>query len=153
MAAKMKEADERIRKAEENASQLEKKFMDMVKQVHGSTGMQQLLNLKFEMRLTPIVASNREQMNVDVASNKDAWQSWRSEEDKLGRVNLGMGESDVEENSVTEILNENMVPASTENDGETGMSTDDQDRTEVKRGKQKEVCKFLDSYVFVWPEY
>src|ERR1700679_1029860 len=125
MAAKMKEADERIRKAEENASQLEKKFMDMVKQVHGSTGMQQLLNLKFEMRLTPIVASNREQMNVDVASNKDAWQSWRSEEDKAGSVNLGMGESDVEENSVTEILNENMVPARPEDEGERGMRKSD----------------------------
>jgi hypothetical protein len=115
--------------------QLEKKFMDMVKQVQGSTGMQQLLNLKFEMRLTSIVASNRARMDVDVAGDREQ---------------MGTGESDVEENSVAEILEENIVPASTENDG---TSSDDQEVTEVKRGKQKEVYKFLDSYVFVWPEY
>jgi len=38
---KIREAEERIQKAVESAAQLEQKFMDMMKQMDGSTGMQQ----------------------------------------------------------------------------------------------------------------
>lgn len=85
------------------------------------------------------VATNRERMDVDVASNKNAH---RSKEDEActeigGPVNLGTGESDVDEHSVTAILEGNIVPASTEDDDRTDTSSSDQEVTEVKRGKQQ----------------
>jgi len=40
-AEKIREAEEKIQKAVESATQLEQKFMDTMKQMEGSTGMQQ----------------------------------------------------------------------------------------------------------------
>jgi len=45
-AEKISEAEERIQKAVESAGKLEQKFMDAMKQMGGSAGMQQQLNLE-----------------------------------------------------------------------------------------------------------